>query len=412
MSKLRLRGSTSGYTEIQASAVAGDNIITLPTTSDGTILTADSSGNVNIDSGTLYVDATNNRVGIGTTSVTAGNLLEVRGRIESRNDSTSEYAFYARGGYTSGGEGGIRHAAGLLDLRTAGSYALTFSTNNSEVGRFDTSGRLLVGTSSALSDASNARVEVSGDLVVNTISTGVGSEASLRLYHLVNNSSATRSGAKISSVSTDAYIPGDASSADSDLTFSTTLNASLTERMRIGSNGTTYLGTQLGTNYGNNEPLSIAGNCGDKVALITMKDDGAAGSDRNYIRFHDSAGTKIGAIEHNNTNTVAYLTSSDYRLKENVVLLTGAADRLKQLPVRRFNFIADPDKTVDGFLAHEAQAVVPECVSGTKDEVDADGNPVYQGIDQSKLVPLLTAALQEALQKIEDLEGRLTAAGL
>jgi hypothetical protein len=78
-------------------------------------------------------------------------------------------------------------------------------------------------------------------------------------------------------------------------------------------------------------------------------------------------------------------------------LLTGATDRLKQIPVHRFNFIADPDTTVDGFLAHEAQAVVPECITGTKDEVDDDGNPVYQGIDQSKLVPLLTAALQEAI---------------
>jgi hypothetical protein len=109
---------------------------------------------------------------------------------------------------------------------------------------------------------------------------------------------------------------------------------------------------------------------------------------------------------------VAYNTTSDYRLKENVVPLTGAADRLKQIPVHRFNFIADPDKTVDGFIAHEAQAVVPECVTGIKDEVDAEGNPVYQGIDQSKLVPLLTAALQEALAEIESLKARLTAAGI
>jgi hypothetical protein len=83
-----------------------------------------------------------------------------------------------------------------------------------------------------------------------------------------------------------------------------------------------------------------------------------------------------------------------------------------QLKPSRFNFIADPDIQVDGFIAHEAQAVVPECVTGAKDEVDEDGNPVYQGIDQSKLVPLLTAALQEALQKIEDLEARLTEAGI
>jgi hypothetical protein len=72
-------------------------------------------------------------------------------------------------------------------------------------------------------------------------------------------------------------------------------------------------------------------------------------------------------------------------------------------------FIADPDTTVDGFLAHEAQAIVPECVTGAKDAVDADGNPVYQGIDQSKLVPLLTAALQEAIAKIETLEAEVAA---
>ena len=125
----------------------------------------------------------------------------------------------------------------------------------------------------------------------------------------------------------------------------------------------------------------------------------------------DLSGPPVGSISQNGSAT-AYNTSSDYRLKENVVPLTGAIDRLQQIPVHRFNFIANPDRTVDGFLAHEAQEVVPECVTGTKDEVDDDGNPVYQGIDQSKLVPLLTAALQEALQKIEDLEGRLTAAGL
>ena len=96
--------------------------------------------------------------------------------------------------------------------------------------------------------------------------------------------------------------------------------------------------------------------------------------------------------------------------------MTGAITRVKQLAPKRFNFIADDTVTVDGFLAHEAQTVVPEAVSGTHNEVDADGNAVMQGIDQSKLVPLLTGALQEAIAKIEtletqraDLEARLTA---
>ena len=74
------------------------------------------------------------------------------------------------------------------------------------------------------------------------------------------------------------------------------------------------------------------------------------------------------------------------------------------------NFKWKSDGTrVDGFIAHEAQEVVPEAVTGTKDAVDEDGNPEYQGIDQSKLVPLLTKALQEAVTKIEALEARVTA---
>ena len=119
-------------------------------------------------------------------------------------------------------------------------------------------------------------------------------------------------------------------------------------------------------------------------------------------------GTSVGQIAVSTTAT-SYITSSDYRLKENVTAVTDGITRLQQLNPSRFNFIADPDHTVDGFIAHEAQAVVPECVTGEKDAVDDDGNPKHQGIDQSKLVPLLTAALQEAIAKIETLETRLSA---
>lgn len=116
--------------------------------------------------------------------------------------------------------------------------------------------------------------------------------------------------------------------------------------------------------------------------------------------------TKVGSINVTASST-SYNTSSDYRLKENVVALTGAKARLNQLDVKRFNFIAEPSVTVDGFLAHEAATVVPEAVSGERDELDEDGNPEYQGIDQSKLVPLLTAALQEAFAEIAALTTRI-----
>ena len=91
-----------------------------------------------------------------------------------------------------------------------------------------------------------------------------------------------------------------------------------------------------------------------------------------------------------------------------LLTLLGAIDRVKTLAPKRFNFLADPDTTVDGFLAHEVTAV-PEAIVGTHNQVDDDGNPVYQGIDQAKLVPLLTAALQEAIAKIETLETKVAA---
>ncbi len=130
----------------------------------------------------------------------------------------------------------------------------------------------------------------------------------------------------------------------------------------------------------------------------------ASGAHSYYAGYYyNSSGTVVGTINCGTAST-SYNTSSDYRLKENVVEMTGATDRLKQLEPKRFNFIADADTTVDGFIAHEVQSVVPEAITGTHNEVDDEGNPVYQGIDQSKLVPLLVATIQELEARITALE--------
>ena len=126
----------------------------------------------------------------------------------------------------------------------------------------------------------------------------------------------------------------------------------------------------------------------------------------NLAIFSNPNGT-VGTITTSGSAT-SFNTSSDYRLKENVVAISDGITRLKTLKPSRFNFIADAETTVDGFLAHEVTAV-PEAITGTKDEVDSDNKPVYQGIDQSKLVPLLTAALQEEISKREALETRVAA---
>ena len=179
-----------------------------------------------------------------------------------------------------------------------------------------------------------------------------------------------------------------------------------TERMRINSNGDVQLGTI--TNHGddNQGGVTFQASTFDRMMVNIGHTDG---SSRPVVRFFGNASeSSVGNISCNGSST-AYNTSSDHRLKESVVDMTGAIDRVKALAPKRFNFIADADTTVDGFLAHEAQAVVPEAVTGSHNEVDEDGNAVMQSIDQSKLVPLLTGALQEAIAKIETLETKVAA---
>tara|TARA_R100000278_G_scaffold42005_2_gene37013 strand:+ start:3170 stop:4120 length:951 start_codon:yes stop_codon:yes gene_type:complete len=171
-----------------------------------------------------------------------------------------------------------------------------------------------------------------------------------------------------------------------------------TERVRIDSSGNLFVhgfttsNTASSIQLGGNGQMSLRRGTGGDVIFFINSDNG----------------NEVGKITVQSSSTV-YATSSDHRLKENVVTDWDATTRLKQLKPSRFNFKVDKDKTVDGFLAHEVSSIVPEAITGKKDAVDKDGNPEYQGIDQSKIVPLLTKALQEAVAKIETLEAKVTA---
>ena len=120
-----------------------------------------------------------------------------------------------------------------------------------------------------------------------------------------------------------------------------------------------------------------------------------------FLRFWNGSG-QTGGIYVSGSNT-SYNTSSDYRLKENVKPMTGALETVTQLKPVIYDWISDKSKG-QGFIAHELQSVIPDCVTGEKDAVDAEGKPVYQGIDTSFLVATLTAAIQELKAEVDALK--------
>ncbi|NDF97821.1 MAG: hypothetical protein EB101_02595 [Chitinophagia bacterium] len=337
---------------------------------------------------------------------------------------------------------GRRSNATINDWSSYLAFETTNSTTTSERMRLDNAGRLLVGTSSvrsniykdAFTNIPTAQFETAtntynnGLSLLNYSANGYGPVLSLGtsfsntpgtntllvnggdmgwINFTGNDGTNFRTGASIG-----ALVDGTSGSGDMPgrLVFSTTADgaSSPTERMRISNNGDVLFNTTTTNSFFSGGRIFLAGDAqftrsgSQALTLRRLTNNG------DIAVFIPDNGNVVGSISVTSSAT-AYNTSSDYRLKENVVPLTGAADRLNQLQVHRFNFIADPDRTVDGFIAHEAQAVVPECVTGEKDAVDDDGNPIYQGIDQSKLVPLLTAALQEALAEIKNLKARVTA---
>ena len=188
---------------------------------------------------------------------------------------------------------------------------------------------------------------------------------------------------------------------------------SLTQAMTLDASGNLLVGTTSAfTGSGISPKVTISNSAGLGLINIGNTDSGLvtqpAGNTNYYSAFFlNSSSSGVGNIFCTGTTT-AYNTSSDYRLKEDWQPMIGATERVKALKPVNFAWKVDGSR-VDGFLAHEAQEVVPECVTGTKDAVDAEGKPNYQGIDQSKLVPLLTAALQEALTKIDSLTARIEA---
>jgi hypothetical protein len=322
----------------------------------------------------MIIDSSGN-VGIGTTSP-AGNLHVVG----ATGSSGRIYVSDADDGAGGGDSLLVNKSGASAYIYNRDNGSLNLGTNNdSDMVVIDSSGNVGIG------ETSPAKLGLTGSSVGKVLHMG-GDDCQVRLSNSIvhhDNSGNTQLTIRnnYGATSASATMRLEAGS----IYFST--GTSFTERLRIN-----HLGRQV---YNASATANAHGNFVGEV-----------GSGYKALAFERTVGGgEVGSIVAN-TGSTSYFTTSDYRLKENVNYTWDATSRLKQLKPARFNYIADDSNTlVDGFLAHEVSSIVPEAILGEKDAVDGDGNPEYQGIDHSKLVPLLVKTIQELEARIAILEG-------
>lgn len=273
-------------------------------------------------------------------------------------------------------------------IDVSGANNLIFGTNDTERMRVDSVGNVGIGNTPTAS----YKLNVAGNVLLdNTYSVSwknsSGTALGLIGLNASNNLEYGQSGAF---TGTHAWFSGGS------------------ERMRISTAGELLVGT---TTSGSSRVTADTLNSYAFSARINL--NGEVGFQGLYVPATGTAyygywkynGTVVGSITSSGSTTT-YGTTSDYRVKEDFKPISDPVSRLLLLQPKNFAWKSNGTRS-DGFVAHEVQPVVPDAVVGEKDAVAPDGEPMLQSIDPSKLVPLLTAALQEALRTIDDLKARV-----
>ena len=282
-------------------------------------------------------------------------------------------------------------------ITSAGSLLLA-SNGTTTAATIDTSGNLGLGvTPSAWGSAFKGVLEQSVGSYVATV--GSGSDFYIGTNSYYDGTSWTY---KVNGAATQTRQTGGAHYWYNAASGTAGIGFTFTQAMTLDASGNLLVGTtsQIASGF---VCLSFANNVRNGI-VINDTDTGSGTSAPMIFRRN---GSQVGSITTTTTST-AYVTSSDYRLKENIVPMADALSVVAQLKPCTYTWKSD-GSSGQGFIAHELQAVVSDAVVGEKDAVDEDGNPKYQGIDTSFLVATLTAAIQEQQALITQLTARITA---
>jgi hypothetical protein len=291
---------------------------------------------------------------------------------------------------TSAGLVQTADTSGVLQLQTASTTAVTVdASQNVGIGTTSPLGKLNVSSASfggtVSSNGNQIVVENSGNAGI-TIASGASSAGNIFFAD--------------SGDTADGYVQYDQSGRS--MRFGT----ATAERMRIDSSGNVNIGQSSAFASSIRTTIKAADTSSQSLALVSAVTSGTG----TLQYLVDGSNDVCGYIGINATaNTTSYNTSSDYRLKENIISMTGALDKVSKLKPVLWNWKHAPEVIGQGFIAHELAEVIPDAVSGEKDAVDDEGKPVYQGVDTSFLIATLTAAIQEQQTIINDLKARITA---